>query len=277
MTTQNSQYGIFKNAATGLELKGTAFASTADIKTKIIKRCESKDCNLVEVGVQLGGTIGSTTGTFKLQVLAAVDPTLTDDNQALVDHAEAGTLSLSSSVTSGMLRASLGFPYFRVVAAGGGSGSSATVTIIYGQSKSTNAFVKQSATDFSGSTLTTTGNAAVGGTLGVTGAATFSAATTIGNKLIATPQALSGAGAVNLTTLTTHFTSTGASQALTLADGTAGQVKIIAHVVDGGSGVLTPTHLNGGTTITFTNVGDMAILVFDGTAWNAVVRGATLA
>lgn len=88
----------------------------------------------------------------------------------------------------------------------------------------------------------------------------------------AAQQALSGAGAVNVTTYFTAFTSTGASQALTLANGVVvGQLKLIKHVVDGGSGVLTPVSLSGGTTITFTVVSEYALLMWNGTAWVALV------
>lgn len=81
-------------------------------------------------------------------------------------------------------------------------------------------------------------------------------------------QALSGAGAVNVTTYYTAFTSTGAANALSLADGVVnGQLKLITHVSDGGSGVLTPTNLVGGTTITFATVAESALLIFNGTSW----------
>lgn len=94
------------------------------------------------------------------------------------------------------------------------------------------------------------------------------AKTTLSGPLITTPQALSGAGAVNITTGATAFTSTGAAQALTLADGTNGQIKTIVHVSDGGSGVLTPTTKSGYTTITFTNIGDSVTLqFFTGAGW----------
>ncbi len=89
---------------------------------------------------------------------------------------------------------------------------------------------------------------------------------TASGALITTPQALSGAGAVDLTTASTAFTSTGGAQALTLANGTSGQIKRICHVVDGGSGVLTPTTKSGYTTITFTNVGDSVTLQYHTTA-----------
>lgn len=91
-------------------------------------------------------------------------------------------------------------------------------------------------------------------------------------------QSLSGAGAVNLTAGITAFTSTDDAQALTLADGVAGQRKTIVHVVDGGSGVLTPTNFGNGTTITFTDAGDAVELVFVASAWWVVaLNGAVVA
>ena len=135
-----------------------------------------------------------------------------------------------------------------------------------------------------GTSLALTGLATVGTTFGVTGATTLSStlavvgAATLSNALIGSVQSLSGAGAVNLTTTITKFTSTGASQALTLANGTNGQIKTIVHFVDGGSGVLTPTNLGNGTTITFTNVGDSCILQFVDTDWWVFsLQGAVLA
>lgn len=88
-------------------------------------------------------------------------------------------------------------------------------------------------------------------------------------------QALSGAGAINKTTTTTLFTSTGASQALTLADGDfVAQRKRIIHIADGGSGVITQTtgaKLTASiTTITFTNIWDWVELEWSGTLWNVV-------
>lgn len=93
------------------------------------------------------------------------------------------------------------------------------------------------------------------------------------------PQSLSGAGAVNVTTLATLYTSTGAAEALTLADGVmAGQIKFVMHIVDGGSGVLTPTTPTGFATITFTNVRDWAALIWTGAAWAPLAySGATFA
>lgn len=96
--------------------------------------------------------------------------------------------------------------------------------------------------------------------------------------LIESVQSLSGAGAVNLTTGLTSLTTTGSAQALTLANGTVGQVKMIVHAVDGGSAVLTPTTAIGYTTITFTAVGDSVSLVYTPTGWAVVgSKGASIA
>jgi hypothetical protein len=101
------------------------------------------------------------------------------------------------------------------------------------------------------------------------------------NNINGSVQALGGPGAVNLTTYTTAFTSTAAGNALTLADGAQGQIKNIVYVAEaagGDTGVLTPTNLGAGTTITFNAVGDSCQLQFIGTDWWAIsLRGAVLA
>jgi hypothetical protein len=113
-----------------------------------------------------------------------------------------------------------------------------------------------------------------------TGSAVFATGPTF-NNINGSVQALSGAGAVNLTTYSTAFTSTAAGNALTLANGAQGQIKNIVYVAEtagGDTGVLTPTNLGAGTTITFNAVGDSCQLQFIGTDWWAVsLRGAVLA
>ena len=105
---------------------------------------------------------------------------------------------------------------------------------------------------------------------------TLTSATLTG--LFGSVQSLSGAGAVNLTDTVTEITSTG-TDALTLANGTVGQVKVITMIVDGGDATLTPTTFAGGSTITFNDVGDSVILVYNTTVgWVAVAnQGATIA
>lgn len=101
----------------------------------------------------------------------------------------------------------------------------------------------------------------------VTGNITGNVTGNVTGDIFASIQSLSGAGAVNLTDMMTSLTTTGAAQALTLANGTAGQIKVITHTVDGGSAVLTPTTAIGFTTITFTGVGESATLVYTAAGW----------
>ena len=107
-------------------------------------------------------------------------------------------------------------------------------------------------------------------------------AVTLTNKtmgaMFGTVQALSGAGAVDTTSLITQVTTTSAD-ALTLANGTNGQLKIITMVADGGDGTLTPATFANGTTITFNDVGDSVLLVYNTTGgWAAVSNvGCTIA
>lgn len=91
--------------------------------------------------------------------------------------------------------------------------------------------------------------------------------------LAAAQQALSGAGAINVTTYYTAWTTTGAN-AGTLANGTyVGQQKKIKQIVDGGDGTLTPVNLANGTTITFADAGDYVVLVWNGSDWVPVEMG----
>jgi hypothetical protein len=115
-------------------------------------------------------------------------------------------------------------------------------------------------------------------TTGVTGALPVANG---GTGASATVQALSGPGAVNITSLATAFTSTATGNALTLADGAQGQLKTVIYVAEaagGDTGVLTPANLGSATTITFNNVGDSVTLQFAGTDWWVVgFRGAVVA
>lgn len=95
--------------------------------------------------------------------------------------------------------------------------------------------------------------------------------------LVGSQQALTGAGAISIATATTVLTTTG-SDALTLADGVAGQRKTIIMIADGGDGTLTPTNFGNGSTITFDDVGDSITLEFAGTDWWIVSNnGCTIA
>jgi hypothetical protein len=111
------------------------------------------------------------------------------------------------------------------------------------------------------------------------GAATATSLET--GPVFGTLQSLSGPGAVDLTSFTTAFTSSGTGDALTLANGAAGQIKTIAYVAQiagTDTGILTPANLGNGTTITFNNVGDSVQLQFIGTNWWVIsLNGAVVA
>lgn len=130
--------------------------------------------------------------------------------------------------------------------------------------------------------LNTNKAAAFGSTLAVTGAITATGGVTgpitSTGAFIGGVQTLAAAGAVDLVNLTTRIDSAGAI-ALTLADGTNGQVKIIVMGTDGGDATLTPTTKTGYSTITFNDAGDGVTLVFITTKGWIVAgnNGATLA
>jgi len=87
------------------------------------------------------------------------------------------------------------------------------------------------------------------------------------------------AGDNQATNLAASVATSGAI-ALTLANGSTGQVKIITMITDGGDATLTPTTLNGYTTVTFNTDGDACILLYtDSTAgWSVIAnQGCTLA
>ena len=91
-------------------------------------------------------------------------------------------------------------------------------------------------------------------------------------------QALSGAGAIDLVTGVTEVTTT-AADALTLANGTVGQIKIIVMKADGGDGTITPVTFAGGSTITMNDVGDSVMLTYATTiGWVLIANnGCTIA
>jgi len=93
----------------------------------------------------------------------------------------------------------------------------------------------------------------------------------IKNKLmILSKEVRSGAGAASLEALISLWTSTGAGQVVTLADGSEGQIKIFIHNTDGGELVITPANFAGASSATVTSVtsGDCIAFVFlEGSWW----------
>jgi len=102
----------------------------------------------------------------------------------------------------------------------------------------------------------------------VTGISDFNGRANLGGLIFLdqTAETLTGAGAVNITALKTLLVTT-AADALTLANGAEGQIKIIKMKTDGGDGTLTPTTPHGFATITFNDVGDSCILMWMDAGW----------
>lgn len=155
--------------------------------------------------------------------------------------------------------------------------TSATLTIADGKTLTANNSITFAGTDATTMTFPST-SASIART---DAAQTFIGTQTFAGAVVGSVQALSGPGAVNVTTLTTAFTSTGTGDALTLADGVAGQLKAIVYVAEtagADTGVLTPANFGNGTTITFNAVGESVLLQFLGTDWWIVSNnGATVA
>jgi hypothetical protein len=117
---------------------------------------------------------------------------------------------------------------------------------------------------------------------GMNRSALFVSNLTASGTVTTTPGTRSGPGAVPITVSAVALTTTGVADALTLANGTNGQILTISHVSRGGgtgTAVLTPTTTNGYTTITFTATGDGVTLQYHTTGgWHIVgSRGVTIA
>ncbi len=118
-------------------------------------------------------------------------------------------------------------------------------------------------------------NAGVTTVTGATGNFAF------GGKITSNHTASTGAGAVAVTASLHEITTTGTGDALTLADGVAGQRLTVIYVAEGAgsdTAILTPTTLAGGNTITFSTLGQTAQLVYSATGgWYMVGGSAVIA
>ena len=76
----------------------------------------------------------------------------------------------------------------------------------------------------------------------------------------------------DVTSAITEINATSATGAISLADGTDGQVKIFINVSTSGTNnvVITPTNLRGGSTITLNAEGETAICLFKNSKWNVI-------
>jgi hypothetical protein len=91
-----------------------------------------------------------------------------------------------------------------------------------------------------------------------------------------TPQTLSAAGAISITSLVTRITSPDASGTLTIVDGVDGQIKTIIMQSNSANHTLSITSNIGHSSIVFNGAGDTATLMFQGTVWYFIGGTATV-
>jgi hypothetical protein len=82
----------------------------------------------------------------------------------------------------------------------------------------------------------------------------------------------SSATAIDVTSAVTEVNATSATHAGALADGTAGQIKMILNTSTSGTNnvVITPDNLAGGTTITLNAPGESAVCIFKASKWYVI-------
>lgn len=204
------------------------------------------------LSVARGGT-GVTTSTGSGSVVLSTGPTLMSPVLGVATATSINKVAITAPVTS------------------------ATLTIANGKTLTANHSLTLAGTDSTTMTFPST-SASIART---DAAQTFTGNQTVNGAVIGNVQALSGAGAVDVVSFSTAFTSTATGNALTLANGAVGQIKTIAYVAEAAgadTGILTPTTRVGYSTITFTNVGDSVALQYFTQGWAIIgVRGATVA
>lgn len=82
----------------------------------------------------------------------------------------------------------------------------------------------------------------------------------------------SSATAIDVTSAVTEVNATSATHAGALADGIAGQIKMILNTSTSGTNnvVITPANLAGGTTITLDAPGESAVCIFKASKWYVI-------
>lgn len=233
-------------AASGNTVAAGTLSVTGDVAVNTNKFNVTASSGNTTMAGTLGVTGDVAVNTNKFNVTASSGNTTT-----------AGTLGVTGDLAVNTNK-------FNVTASSGNTTMAGTLGVTGDVAVNTNKF----------NVTASSGNTTVAGTLGVTGL------TTVTGGIAGGVQSLSGPGAVNVTTLATAFTSTGTGDALTLADGTAGQIKTVIYVAEaagGDTGVLTPTNRIGYASITLNAIGDSITLQYLSTGWAVLaVNGATI-
>lgn len=86
-------------------------------------------------------------------------------------------------------------------------------------------------------------------------------------KIAGTPQTLSSAGVVDITTPTTYLSIGGTAADITIPNGANGQVKIILTTASSGGSYSLGSNVANGANVRFANVGDTATLMYTNYKW----------
>jgi hypothetical protein len=255
------------------QMTRTVLLTNATLTTPILGTPQSgtlTNCTGLPVSTGVSG-LGTGVATF------LTTPSSTNLRSAVTDETGVGALVFANSPTlvTPVLGAATATSVNKMAITA--PATSSTLAVADGKT-----FTVSRSLTLTGTDATTMTFPATSATIARTDAAqTFTGSQTFSNAIIGAVQALSGPGAVNITTLTTAFTSTGTGDALTLADGVAGQLKTIVYVAEAAgadTGILTPANLGSATTITFNAVGDSVTLQFIGADWWVIgFRGAVVA
>lgn len=94
------------------------------------------------------------------------------------------------------------------------------------------------------------------------------------NGLVLNAETLTAAGAVSVTIPVSIFNSATATNAMTLADGTAvGQVKVLTQIHADNEHTITPVTTDGAyATIVLTTIGESVMLLWSGVGWSIISR-----
>lgn len=86
-------------------------------------------------------------------------------------------------------------------------------------------------------------------------------------KITGTPQTLSSAGTVDITTPTTYLNVGGVAAAISIPNGANGQIKVIVTTAASGGTYSLGYNIANGANVRFANVGDTATLMYTNHTW----------
>jgi hypothetical protein len=196
-------------------------------------------------------------------------------NARITNHITTGNLTLRANVVGTIVNSLNIDGTTGNVEIVGNLNTSSNLRITNNLSASSAAFTNTLSAD----TLSITDTVTVNDLLTADKLATTTTTTLSGNIILDGAQVLTNGGVVSLNVLTSYFSTTAAWTATLLA-GTAGQIKVLAMLADGGNMVITVTNpaWGGAGTLTFADVGDACTLQYIGSKWFVIGNnGVTIA